>query len=261
MEKIGMTAPAIRKIGTHVIALLLSGFITSTTLAAAGGSVVDNAIYAELLAKHVQNGGVNYAGFKADEARLDQYLKVLDQVDPERLDREEQFAFFINAYNAWTIKLILSGYPGVKSIKDLGSLLQSPWKKEFVRIHGGLFTLDHIEHDILRPRFKDARVHFAVNCASKSCPPLLGEPYRGDVLEAQLTRVTADFLNQPANTRLEGDQLWVSSIFKWFAEDFDKDVVGFYLKYARGDLKQKLEAGRGRIAVKYMDYDWSLNEA
>ena len=130
-----------------------------------------------------------------------------------------------------------------------------------MRIHGNIFTLDHIEHDILRPRFKEPRVHFAINCAAKSCPPLLSEPYRAETLDAQLTRATADFLNQPANSRLEGDRLWVSSIFKWFAEDFNKDVVGFYLKYAIGELKQKVEAGRGRIEVKYMDYDWSLNGA
>ena len=245
----------------HLIAAGLAALILFTAPPAGAGGAVDHGIFAELLARHVAKGRVNYAGFKTDEARLDQYLKVLEQAEPQRLDRDEQFAFYINAYNAWTIKLILTGYPGVSSIKDLGSLFQSPWKKEIVRIDGRLLTLDHIEHDILRPRFKDPRVHFAVNCASKSCPPLLNEPYRGNVLDAQLTRVTADFLNQPAHSRLEGDRLWVSAIFKWFAEDFDKDVVGFYLKYVRGDLKQKLEAARGRIEVKYMDYDWSLNGA
>jgi hypothetical protein len=233
--------------------------MTSTILPAVAGSIVDHGIYAELLAKHVLNGVVNYAGFKADEARLDQYLKVLEQVDPESLPREEQFALYINAYNAWTIKLILTGYPGVKSIKDLGSLFQSPWKKEFVRIHGKTFSLDDIEHSILRPRFKDPRVHFAINCASKSCPPLTSEPYRGATLDAQLTRVTSDFLNGPSNTRLEDNTLWVSSIFKWFSEDFNKDVVGFYLRFAQNGLKQKLTAGRDRIEVKYLDYDWSLN--
>jgi hypothetical protein len=256
-----MILPVVKKTRAYLIAFFILGLMTSTILPAAAGRMVDHGIYAELLSKHVKNGVVNYAGFKADENHLDQYLKILEQVDPERLPRDEQFAFFINAYNAGTIKLILTGYPGVKSIKDLGSLLQSPWKKEMVRIHGNIFTLDHIEHDILRPRFRDARVHFAINCAAKSCPPLLSEPYRGEVLDAQLTRATADFLNQRANSRLEGDQLWVSSIFKWFAEDFNKDVVGFYLKYAQGDLKQKLEAGRDRIEVKYMDYDWSLNGA
>jgi hypothetical protein len=245
--------------GTLAVSVLVTALVFSAAPQAAAGNLVDYGVYAELLSKYVRNGMVTYSGFKAEEGRLDQFLKSLEQVDPEQLPREEQFAYYINAYNAWTIKLILGGYPGVKSIKDLGSLLQSPWKKKFVRIHGNVLTLDELEHDILRPRFKDPRVHFAVNCASKSCPPLLAEPYRGDVLDEQLTRATADFLNQPANSRLEGDQLWVSSIFKWFAEDFSKDVVGFYLKFARGGLKQKLEADRSRIEVKYMDYDWSLN--
>jgi len=254
-----MIRPVVQKIRTHLIIVVSAGLIISTLLPAVAGGRVDHDIYAELLSKYVQNGVVNYAGFKADENRLDQYLKILEQVDPEQLPREEQFAFYINAYNAWTIKLILTGYPGVKSIKDLGSLLQSPWKKEFVRIHGKTLSLDDIEHSILRPRFKDPRMHFAIVCASRSCPPLISEPYRGATLDAQLTRVTSDFLNGPSNSRLEGNTLWVSSIFKWFAEDFNKDVVGFYLKYAQGDLKQKLEASRGRIEVKYMDYDWSLN--
>jgi hypothetical protein len=214
---------------------------------AADAPPVDNRIYAELLTKYVANGHVDYAGFKRDEARM------------ERLPREEQFAFYINAYNAWTIKLILTGYPGVKSIKDLGSLFQSPWKKEFVRIHGKTLTLDDIEHGILRPRFKDPRVHFAIVCASKSCPPLTAEPYLGAVLDAQLNRSTRDFLNTPANYRLDRNTFWVSSIFKWFAEDFNKDVVGFYLRFAQGELKQKLQAGRDRIDVNYLDYDWSLN--
>jgi len=254
-----MILPVVKKARAYLIAFFILGLMTSTILPGAAGSMVDHGIYAELLSKHVKNGVVNYAGFKADEARLEQYLKVLEQVDPESLPRGEQFAFYINAYNAWTIKLILTSYPGVKSIKDLGSLLQSPWKKEFVRIHGKTLSLDDIEHSILRPRFKDPRVHFAIVCASKSCPPLISEPYRGATLDAQLTRATSDFLNGPSNSRLEGNTLWVSSIFKWFAEDFNKDVVGFYLKYAQGDLKQKLEAGRDRIEVKYMDYDWSLN--
>ncbi|MCK7513634.1 MAG: DUF547 domain-containing protein [Desulfobacterales bacterium] len=113
--------------GVAALAFMIPAFGGSVYAAAV--PPVDNSIYAELLTKYVVNGHVDYAGFKRDEARLDQYLKVLEQVDPERLPREEQFAFYINAYNAWTIKLILTGYPGVKSIKDLGSLLQSPWKK------------------------------------------------------------------------------------------------------------------------------------
>jgi len=220
---------------------------------------VDNSIFSDLLEKYVTDGVVDYAGFKKDESRLDAYLKVLEGVNTGALDRDGQFAFYVNAYNAWTLKLILSGYPGVESIKDLGSVFKSPWKKEIVRIDGRLTTLDHVEHGILRPRFKDARVHFAINCASKGCPPLITEPYQGDILAQQLDAVTRAFLNDPEYNRLEGNILYVSRIFKWFKEDFNKDILGFFLKYAKGQLKEGLEAGKGSVKIKYLDYDWSLN--
>ena len=219
----------------------------------------DQSLYAELLRKYVKNGIVNYQGFKNDEENLDQYLKVLEKTDTKTLSRNEQFAFYVNAYNAWTIKLILSGYPGIKSIKDLGSLFKSPWKKKICRIDGKIITLDDIEHNILRPRFKDPRVHFAINCAAKSCPPVRSEPYRGGELDQQLDEMTRAFINDLENNRLEDHTLYVSSIFKWFKEDFNKDIIGFFLKYAKGDLKEQLEARRGKIKVKYLDYDWSLN--
>ncbi len=226
---------------------------------AAAADAVDHAVFGGLLGKHVRNGFVDYAGFKADEARLDQYLSTLEKVDPESLARNEQFAFYINAYNAWTIKLILTGYPGLKSIKDLGSIFQSPWKKELVRLNGKTLTLDDIEHKILRPTFKDPRVHFAINCAAKSCPPLVSEPFRGGTLDSQLDKATRAFVNAAGSYRLEGDTLWVSSIFKWFAEDFNADPAAFYRKYAEGDLKKILEGKREHLKVKYLDYDWSLN--
>ena len=134
---------------------------------------VDNRIYAELLQRYVKDGIVDYRGFKSDEAQLDRYLEILAQVDPQALPSDERFAFYVNAYNAWTIKLILTHYPGIRSIKEAGSLLRSPWKKPLARINGEVLTLDEIEHEILRPRFRDPRVHVAVNCASKGCPPLM----------------------------------------------------------------------------------------
>jgi hypothetical protein len=244
-------------IGRRIRVVLVIGW----ALAAASGAraeAVDYGTYAELLQAHVRDGVVDYAGFKADEARLDDYLARNGRVNPESLSREDRFAYYINAYNAWTIKLILTGYPGVKSIKDLGSLLQSPWKKPFVKIDGRTLTLDEIEHSILRPQFKDARVHFAIVCASKGCPPLMAQPYRGAVLDEQLNRVTTAFLNRPGNYRLEGDRFEVSSIFKWFGEDFG-NLFDFYIRYAQGDLKQALQSGRDRIRIGYLDYDWSLN--
>jgi hypothetical protein len=209
---------------------------------------VDNSLYGELLEKYVTEGKVNYAGLKSEEVKLDRYLELLEDVDPASLSRNEQFAFYANVYNAWTIKLILSGYPGVKS-----------WKKKIVRISGGVTTLDDVEHNILRPRFGDPRVHFAINCAAKSCPPLRSEPYLGAVLDQQLDDSTRSFLNNPINYRLEENAFYVSRIFKWFAEDFNDGVLNFYLKYASGDLKRKLEAKPGGIKVKYLSYDWSLN--
>lgn len=221
--------------------------------------VVDHSLYAELLKKYVKDGVVDYQGFKYEEATLDQYLRVLEQVDTKNLSRNEQFAFYVNAYNAWTIKLILSGYPSVKSIKDLGSFLKSPWKKKICRIDGDVITLDDIEHNILRPLFKDPRVHFGINCAAKSCPPLRPEPYRGNTLNQQLDEMAGAFINDPDRNYLEGTVLYVSKIFDWFSEDFNKDVIGFFLKYATGDLKKRLEANREKIKIKYLGYDWSLN--
>ena len=227
---------------------------------ASSGTTVDNGLYGELLKKHVRDGRVDYAGFKTEEAKLDRYLKILENVDPGILSRNEQFAFYINAYNAWTIKLILSGYPGVTSIKDLGSLLKSPWKKKIVRIDGKVVTLDHVEHEILRPRYKDPRVHFAINCAAKSCPPLRPEPFNGNILDRQLDDSTRSFINNPQSYRLDDSELYVSRIFKWFSEDFNEDIFGFFLKYANGNLKKELEAKSERTTVKYLQYDWSLNE-
>jgi hypothetical protein len=243
--------------------VVLSSFFSciSIGLAAPGWSSAtdDHSLYAQLLESHVKNGVVDYRGFKREEGKLDQYLRILEKTDTKALSRTDQFAFYINAYNAWTIKLVLSAYPGLKSIKDLGSLFESPWKKKVARIDGDVISLDNLEHDILRPRFKDPRIHFAVNCASKSCPPLRSEPYRGDVLDQQLTDMTEAFINDPERNRLEGNTLYVSSIFKWYSEDFNDDVVEFFMKYATGELKEGLKKHQKEIKVEYLDYDWSLN--
>lgn len=215
--------------------------------------------YATLLEKYVKNGVVDYNGFKSEEKELDRYLGILEKTDTGKLDRNEKFAFYVNAYNAWTIKLILTGYPGVKSIKDLGNILKSPWKKKICRIDGKTITLDDIEHNILRPVFKDPRVHFAIVCASKSCPPLKSEPFRANGLDTQLDDAAKGFINNPENNRLEGTTLYASRIFDWFAGDFDKDIVGFFLKYAQGDLKTALGENRDKIKVRFLEYDWSLN--
>ena len=236
-----------------------AGLMLLITSAGLTQETVDHSVFGELLATHVIDNRVDYKGFKSDESRLDSYLDLLSRVEPDRLDRAEQMAFYINAYNAWTIKLILSEYPGVASIKDLGSLFQSPWKKKFVKLDGETVTLDHIEHGILRPRFNDPRVHFAVNCASKSCPPLLAEPYTGGKLDRQLDDMAAGFINDRQNNFLDGHTLHVSRIFKWFSKDFADDIPGYVRSYAKGDFAAQLDKAGKSVNVKYLDYDWSLN--
>lgn len=222
---------------------------------------VDHHLYAQLLQRHVHEGVVDYGGLKRQEALLDQYLDYLAGIDPDDLADKERFAFYANAYNAWTLKLILGHYPGIESIKDTGSFWESPWKKKMVRIDGGLLTLDEIEHDILRPQFQDPRVHFAINCAAKSCPPLYNIPFNGQDLDRQLDHTTRSFINDPARYRIDGNTLYVSRIFKWFGEDFDEDPIGFFQKYAEGDLQSELQTRSQDLRVKFLDYDWSLNGA
>ncbi len=219
----------------------------------------DDSLYGELLQKHVHDGRVDYAGFKAEEDKLDRYLQHLEHGRPEKLSRSEQLAFYINAYNAYTIKLVLTGYPDIKSIKDLGTLWKTPWKKEFVRLEGRTMTLDDIEHGIIRPRFQDPRIHFAVNCAAKSCPPLISEPYRGDTLDRQLDDAARAFVNNPERNYLKGNILYVSKIFDWYGGDFKDGIVSFFLRYASDGMKNKIQAIGDGIKVQYLSYDWTLN--
>ena len=251
-----------KKIKQRSIQLIFGLFITGMSLIpkpAWSTDTVDHALFDGLLKQYVHNGIVNYQGFKQDETQLDAYLAVLEKASPDTLSRDEKFAFYINAYNAWTIKLILTGYPGVASIKDLGGFFSSPWKKKIARINGKVITLDDIEHSILRPTFQDPRVHFAVNCASKSCPPLRPEAYVGSRLDSQLNDATEKFINDPKNNDLKGNDLYVSRIFKWFGEDFNDDIIGFFIQHAQGKLREDLIRRKNSIDVHYLDYDWSLN--
>jgi len=243
----------------YVIFLIISCGTMSQISVCRASQAIDHSIFTELLMKYVKDGVVDYQGFKNCETRLDSYLSVLEKTDTTVLSRNERFAFYINAYNAWTIKLILGKYPGVKSIKDLGSIFGSPWKKKICRIDGDVLTLDYMEHEILRPVFKDPRVHFAINCAARSCPPLQSEPYLGNRLDIQLQESTEGFINNSTHNYLKGNTLYVSKIFEWFGDDFNGEIVEFFLKHARGELKEELQTSKGNITVKYLDYDWSLN--
>ena len=223
------------------------------------GTDIDNRIYASLLKKHVKNKKVNYDGFKKDEKRLDEYLDILSHTDVKSLSGNNLFAFYINAYNAFTIKLILTKYPGINSIKEIGGFFSNPWNIKFILLQKRTVSLDHIEHDILRPKFKDPRVHFAINCASKSCPRLLNEPYEGRILETQLDTQARKFINDKKNTFIKGDTLFISKIFKWFKKDFSDNPVLFIKRYAATELKEQLNSYGENIKLQYLTYDWSLN--
>lgn len=237
------------------------------------------AAWEALLKKHVKwlpdnkQSRVAYAGFKADRAELKQVLDSMSAVSKATFDgwtREQQMAFLINAYNAFTIELVLTGYPGVKSIKDLGSLIQSPWKKKFFTLLGQNQNLDWIEHEQLRPRYADPRLHAAIVCASIGCPALRPEAFTAAKLDAQLEDGMQRFLGDRTRNRYKDGKLEVSQIFKWFREDFEKGHKGFatvqdvFARYAAqlADQPEGQAALRAKtVPIGYLDYDWSLNDA
>jgi hypothetical protein len=214
-----------------------------------------------LVKKHVgADGFVDYKGFIQDSVALNKYLQLLETAHPSEKNwsRDEQMAYWINAYNAYTVQLIIRNYP-VKSIKDIKrglAFVNSVWDIKFIRIQGYTYDLNNIEHNILRPVFKDARVHAAVNCASYSCPKLLNEAYTAERLDAQLTASMSSFINDPLRNRITADKAEISEIFKWFKGDFERDaesVRAFLNRYASIKLTDKTD-------IKYLDYDWKLNE-
>jgi hypothetical protein len=215
----------------------------------------------------------DYDCFARRETALDAYLEELSSTQESSLrawPRDSQLAFLINAYNAWTVKLILGAWPDIQSIRELGSLLRSPWKKEFIPLLGETISLDDIEHGMIRApgRFDEPRIHFAVNCASIGCPALRREAFTGDAIETQLEEQTRRFLADPSRNRYAGDKLEVSSIFKWYREDFERGWRGAdSLAAFLGDYADALglsEAQRnallsGELAIGFLDYDWRLN--
>ncbi len=231
-----------------------------------------------LLKKHVQwlpdnkQSRVDYTGFLAERVVLQQVLAEWTAVTPAgfaAFSREQQMAFLINVYNGFTIELILSAYPKLKSIKDLGSLIQSPWKKRFFSLLGEPRHLDWIEHEQLRPRYNDPRVHAAVNCASIGCPALRPEAFTAARLGAQLDDGMLRFMADRSRNRFADGRLQVSMIFKWFREDFEQGHQGFakledvMVRYA--DVLSGIPAERDKIrsrqaAITFLEYDWSLND-
>lgn len=244
------------------------GIISLAALLAAGGNAapaqtVDHAAFDALLKSHVKANGVDYVSLAGEKAKLQGYVASLAAVEVDKLGRDEKMALFINAYNAGTLLLICEyGGEKLKSIKDISS--SKRWKHKRWNIGGKTYSLDNIEHDVLRPEFRDARVHAAVNCASVGCPPLRAEAYVGEKLNEQLDDQTRKWINNTAHFRVQNKRLYASKITDWFAKDFKRDagsVAAFVRKYAKPPLAEQLSALGDKPTIKHVKYDWSLNKA
>jgi hypothetical protein len=211
----------------------------------------DHTAWNILLQKYVNAGGkVNYKGLQLDGKALRTYLDELAAKPPQTdWSRQEAMSYWINAYNAFTVALILEHYP-VKSIRDIHN--GEPWDVKWIQLGGNTYSLNQIEHEVLRPKYQDARIHFAVNCAARSCPPLLNEAFTAAKLEAQLERVTYAFINNNEFNQFTDSRIQLSKIFEWYAEDFPQ-LLPFLQQYRRQTLPAKPKIG-------YNEYDWGLNE-
>ena len=242
--------------------LLINLSCGRSELGESGTNPPSHTSFDQLLQAHVsKQGKVDYSGFIAEVDKLDAYLNLLSTNPPDRetWSEEEQLAYWINAYNAYTIKLIINHYP-IKSIKDIGPKLSIPivntvWHLEFFEIGGKPASLDEIEHKILRKEFDEPRIHFAINCASISCPKLLNQAYTANKLDAQLEQAARAFINDAKHNTLGKNQGELSPLFSWFKEDFTRkgSLVEFINQFADNKLSKEAK-------ISFKNYNWSLNE-
>jgi Protein of unknown function, DUF547 len=260
-------------------------FALASTFASAQAFDDSHAAFTALLKKHVvvKDGGkssqVNYVELGKDRAALKIYLDSLSAVtdaDFKTWNKAQQMAFLINAYNGYTLELILQNYP-TKSIKDIGGTFDNRWKRKFFKLLGSESFLDKIEHDTLRKPglYNEPRVHFAVNCASIGCPPLREEAFTADKLDKQLEEQAVRFLSDRSRNRYANGKLEVSMIFKWFSVDWESNYKGFdgkttpitsrndyfarYAKQLADSPADQQKIAEGKVEIGYLDYDWALN--
>jgi membrane-bound lytic murein transglycosylase B len=265
-----------------VLLLASTAFATGAGPAAAGHAAParevaafdhDHAAWTKVLAARAKAGGFDYAGLVKDRAGLDDYLRSLERVTPEAFSSwsaKQRFAFWINVYNAWTVRRVVDGWP-VKSIRELGDEKTSVWDRELIPL-GKLapdlrkdkLTLNDVENRILRPVFKDARVHAAIVCAARSCPPLMASAFTAESLDVQLDEQVKAWLNDNARNRFDkaGGKAELSKVFDWFAEDFQKEsgsALAWIARF-RPEDKDWLTAAK-KPALTFLEYDWSLNQS
>jgi hypothetical protein len=250
----------------HRIVTLALNLCITTAVAVGGNSLAADrhTLFSEVLGKYVNDGVVDYSGFRKDSV-FQQYLDLLSSQNPDSLkSRDEQLSLWINAYNAYTIKLIIDRMP-LTSIRDIGlglPVLSGPWSIEMANVGGTTYTLNEIEHDIIREKFQDPRIHFALVCASKSCPKLRSEAYEGSRLNSQLEADARRFINDPRRNTFDvsARTVYFSKIFDWYESDFEKSsgsVLAFVAPYLSGETRKLVEDPDCR--VEYLPYDWMLN--
>jgi hypothetical protein len=230
-----------------IISILLLGIFVSSN--------AQTSMFNSLLKKHVdKQGNVDYKELKTDEATLNAYIDYLTVTSPEKSwSVNKQKAFWINAYNAYTIKLIVDNYP-LKSITEIKKKGKTAWKIPFAKIGNELYTLDHIEHEILRKKLFDPKIHVGVNCASISCPKLANIAFTEENIEAELTRLMKEFVNDTSKNKLSKKKIQISSIFDWFKDDFSKNssVIDYVNTFSEMEINSNAK-------ITYLKYDWSLN--
>jgi hypothetical protein len=245
--------------------LALASVTIAATFAPAVSAAMDlHAEYSALLKLYVTDDGVRYEAWSktpADVRALSKYVDLLEGTSVRDMERDIALAYWINLYNAATLELVLSHYP-VDSIKDTAGLMKSPWNKKLVKVEGADLTLNAIENDIIRPRFKDARIHFALNCASVGCPPLAKEAYQGDRLDQQLDEACRRALNDTRWVRLRGEVIEATKIFEWYQDDFigEAGSVVAFIARCRIDGDELMKRAKG-LKIRFTDYDWSLNRS
>ena len=236
----------------------------------ASTQTVDHAPWGKFLKTYVKPGGdganrVAYGAVnEADKKSLHDYLASLRKVNVVSLSRNEQLAYWINLYNALTVRVVVHFYP-VDSIQDInltgGLFGGGPWGKELIRIDGEMISLNDIEHRILRPIWRDPRLHYAINCASVGCPNLAVAPYTAATVNAMLNQAARDYVNSPRGVRHTSDGLVLSKIYAWFSEDFGSSetmVLDHIARHASSDTEVKIMRSTNIAAY---EYDWSLNDA
>ena len=202
---------------------------------------------------------VNYKELKSNDQTLNEYLQTLETLSKEEFKNfstKEKLSFWINAYNAYTLKIVIDHYP-VKSIKDIksGWFSSGPWSKEFIPLFKDKISLDHIEHEIVRKQFNEPRIHFALNCASIGCPSLMQASFTATKLEEQLDQSATHFLKNENKNFVKDSTLYISKIFKWYGDDFDSQFGNFEIY-----IIKTLNLPKKNYSIKYNNYDWNLNE-